>query len=106
MKLKIKSSAIEWMKFPAAATNDYKVHFGYTSLSKCDVLNQIIEILKKEKLPTELNVTGKNVMTMKIHCYQEDGFWFKQVGEIKDNIHWRVWVPSKDLLTKKTILKK
>ena len=107
MELKINSSAISWMKSSYASSNKmggYKVFAAYTNLSKCNVLNQIQDILKEKKLPTKLTVSGKKNLSLKLDCYQDDGFWFRQL-EPNEGKLWRIWVPSKDLLTGKKIIK-
>ena len=107
MELKIDSNAISWMKTSYASSNKmggYKVFAAYTSLSKCNVLNQIQDILKKKKLPTKLTVTGKKKLNLKLDCYQDDGLWFRQIEPVEGKV-WRVWVPAKDLFTGKKIIK-
>jgi len=99
MNFTVKSSAIDWVPYSyASSKRGYKVYAGHIQLSKCDVLNQVIKCIKDKNLPTTLTVTGKKKMDLKIECYQDDGFWFRQLKP-KDGKVWRIWLPTKDLLT-------
>ena len=107
MELVIKSSAVEWIEHSYAFSlfeGGYKVFPAYVKLSKCDVLNQIQKCLDENKLPSSLKVTGKKKLNFKIACYQDDGFWFRQIAPVDGKV-WRIFVPSKDLLTGKKVIK-